>query len=90
MPSNRVSDCRASKATRDEDRPDPPTVKHKQGHKENKKMTKLQEFMLEISRPKKAKPGLPDYADMSAEEKVTIDNLRKAVAEAIRVFSKYE
>ena len=48
-------------------------------------MTKLQEFMLEISRPKKAKPGLPDYADMSAEEKVTIDNLRNPIPNVAKV-----
>jgi len=31
MASNRVSDCRASGATRNEDKPDPCEVKHKQG-----------------------------------------------------------
>ena len=46
--------------------------------------------MLEISQPKEAKSGLPDYADMSSEEKIAIDNLKKAVDEALRVFSKYE
>ena len=37
MPSNRVSDCRASGATRNEDKPDPPTVNRNEG-KEKRKM----------------------------------------------------
>ena len=36
MPSNRVSDCRASVATRNEDKPDPCEVKHKQGARKHK------------------------------------------------------
>ena len=31
MPSNRVSDCRTSEATRNEDRPDSPTVNRNKG-----------------------------------------------------------
>ena len=38
MPSNRVSDCRASGATRNEDWPDSPTVKRNEGIKETKIM----------------------------------------------------
>ena len=36
MPSNRVSDCRASVATRNEDKPDPCEVKQQRGHGEIK------------------------------------------------------
>lgn len=53
-------------------------------------MTKLQEFLLSISNPKDEKPGLPAYADMTPEERRVIDNLKKAVDEANKVFSKYE
>jgi len=54
-------------------------------------MTKLQEFLLSISKPKEADcSGLPRYEDMTDEERQTIDNLKNAVDEAIRVFSKYE
>lgn len=50
-------------------------------------MTKLQEFILSISNQKDEMSGLPA---MTADEKRVIDNLKKAVEEAIKVFSKYE
>ena len=54
-------------------------------------MTKLQEFLLSISRPKElVGTGFPKYEDMTEEEKRAIDNLKKAVDEAISVFAKYE
>lgn len=36
MPSNRVSDCRASRATRNEGKPDSPTVKRNEGMEKRK------------------------------------------------------
>ena len=54
-------------------------------------MTKLQEFLLSISKPKELiGAGFPKYEDMTEEERRAIDNLKKAVDEAISVFSKYE
>ena len=41
IPSNRVSDCRASRATRNEDWPDSSTVKQLMGTEETKKMKKI-------------------------------------------------
>lgn len=60
------------------------------GERTENQMTKLQEFLLSISNPKDEKPGLPAYADMTPEERRVIDNLKKAVDEANKVFSKYE
>lgn len=54
-------------------------------------MTKLQEFMQSISKSTEAfGSDLPKYHEMTDEEKRTIDNLKKAVDEAIKVFSKYK
>lgn len=55
------------------------------------KMTKLQEFLLSISKPKEVdRSGLPSYEEMTGEEKRVIDNLKRAVDEAIAMFAKYE
>ena len=49
MPSNRVSDCRASGATRNEDWPDSPTVKRNKGCKGNMKMKRLKITMAIVA-----------------------------------------
>lgn len=49
MPSNRVRDCRASGATRNEDWPDSPTVKRNKGCKGNMKMKRLKITMAIVA-----------------------------------------
>lgn len=54
-------------------------------------MTKLQEFLLSFLNCKAdAKLGVSNYEEMTDEEKQIIDNLKKAVDDACRVFAKYE
>ncbi len=54
-------------------------------------MTKLQEFLISFSNCRTdAELGVPNYEEMTEEKKQIIDNLKKAVDDACRVFAKYE
>ena len=75
MPSNRVSDCRASGATRNEGKPDPCEVKQQQGTMEQHKMT-----IVEISKLP------PPMCELRVEKRIKrSENGRSLVSATIRL-----